>query len=65
MRESEVGLAHIKSVIDKYLLNEGFDPFSGEMAKIVDASSKAIQELLREYTRAVVTEGRPGESEGM
>ncbi len=53
MRESDFGRVHIKSIIDRHLLDAGFDPYQGEMAKLVDAVSRAVQEILKEYTRAV------------
>jgi len=65
MLESEVGRAHIKSIIDKHLLGAGFNPYEGDMAKIVDATSRAIQEILREYTRSLSDMMRPGEPSGM
>jgi hypothetical protein len=65
MLESEVGRAHIKTIIDKHMLEAGFDPYEGEMAKIIDAVSKAVQELLREYTKAVVIATKPSEPSGM
>jgi hypothetical protein len=65
MLESEVGRAHIKSIIDKHLLEAGFDPYGGDMAKIVDAVSRAVQELLREYTRSVITAIKPSEPGGL
>lgn len=65
MLESEVGRAHIKGIIDNHLLEAGFDPYEGDMAKIVDAASRAIQELLKEYTLSVVTSGKLRGSGGM
>ena len=53
MRESDFGRVHIKSIIDRHLLDAGYDPYQGEMAKRVDAVSRAVQEILREYTRSV------------
>lgn len=54
MLESEVGRVHIKSIIDKHLVEGGFNPYEGEMAKIVDAVSRAVQEILKEYTKSVI-----------
>ncbi|MDI6815798.1 MAG: hypothetical protein QME41_01210 [Actinomycetota bacterium] len=54
MLESEVGRVHIKSIIDKHLVEAGFNPYEGEMAKIVDAVSRAVQEILKEYTKSVI-----------
>lgn len=65
MRESDFGRAHIKTIIDKRLIDAGFDPYEGEMAKLVDAVSRAVQDILREYTRsispALVKGSQPGE----
>ncbi len=65
MRESDFGRVHIKSIIDRHLLDAGFDPYQGEMAKLVDAVSRAVQEILKEYTRAVspalIKPNQPGE----
>lgn len=65
MLESDVGRAHIKSIIDKHLIEAGFDPYEGELAKIIDAVSRAVQEILREYTKSVSDMMRPGEPGGM
>ena len=54
MLESEVGRVHIKSIIDKHLVEADFNPYEGEMAKIVDAVSRAVQEILKEYTKSVI-----------
>ncbi|NCO66488.1 MAG: hypothetical protein COW32_08755 [Candidatus Aquicultor secundus] len=65
MRESDFGRVHIKSIIDRHLLDAGYDPYQGEMAKLVDAVSRAVQEILREYTRSVspglIKPTQPGE----
>lgn len=65
MLESEVGRAHIKTIIDKHMLEAGFDPYQGEMAKIIDAVSRAVQELLREYTKSISTGVKPNEPSEM
>jgi len=65
MLESDVGRAHIKSIIDKHLLDAGLDPYEGELAKIVDAASRALQEILREYTLSLSDMTRPNEPGGM
>lgn len=65
MLESEIGRAHIKTIIDKHLLEAGFNPYEGDMAKIVSAVSWAVQEILREYTRALSDMTRPNEPGGM
>jgi hypothetical protein len=56
MREDELRRAHIKGIIDKYLVEAGFDPYQGDMAKIIDAVSRAVEEILNEQTRS--TAGR-------
>jgi hypothetical protein len=65
MLESEIGRAHIKTIIDKHMLEAGFDPYEGELAKIIDAVSRAVQELLREYTKSVSTAAKPSEPSEM
>lgn len=65
MLESDVGRAHIKSIIDKHLLEAGFNPYQGDMAKFVDAASRAVQDILREYTKAVSDMMRPDKASGM
>ncbi|MBE0448684.1 MAG: hypothetical protein IBX64_11425 [Actinobacteria bacterium] len=65
MLESEVGRAHIKSIIDKHLVEAGFNPYVGDMAKIIDAVSRAVQEILREYAKSLSDMMRPGEPGGM
>lgn len=65
MLESEVGRAHIKSIIDKHLVEAGFNPYEGDMAKVVDAVSRALQEILKEYTKSVTSMSRPSTPGGM
>jgi len=65
MLESEVGRAHIKSIIDKHLVEAGFNPYEGDMAKIVDAVSRAMQDILKEYAKSVTGMIRPDTPGGM
>ncbi|HEY3374602.1 MAG TPA: hypothetical protein VGK02_06030 [Candidatus Aquicultor sp.] len=65
MREIDIGRVHIKSIISKHLLDAGFDPYQGDMERIVDAVSRAVQDILKEYTRSMEVvyrlPSRPGE----
>ncbi|MDI6717002.1 MAG: hypothetical protein QME63_08675 [Actinomycetota bacterium] len=61
MLERDIGRVHIKSIIDKHLVEAGFDPYEGEMAKFVDAASRALQEILKEYTESLAGVMKPGE----
>ncbi len=65
MLESDVGRAHIKSIIAKHLVEAGFDPYEGEMAKFVDAASRAVQEILREVVTSLAEQMKPTEPSGM
>lgn len=53
MREEELRKAEIKAIFDKYLLEAGFDPYQGDMAKIIDAVSRAVEEILTEYAKSI------------
>ncbi|MCL5291313.1 MAG: hypothetical protein M1548_02125 [Actinobacteria bacterium] len=53
MLESEVGRLRIKAIIDRRLTEAGLNPYEGQLAKVVDACSYAVQEILREYTKSI------------
>lgn len=58
MLESEAGRLRIKGIISMRLAQAGFDPYEGDLAKIVDAVSHAVQDILREYSKSL-GEGLP------
>ncbi|MCL6471776.1 MAG: hypothetical protein K6T91_03075 [Firmicutes bacterium] len=64
MLESDVGRAHIKSIIDKHLVEAGFDPYEGEMARIIDAVSRAVQDILKEFAVSLAEQVRPNQPGG-